>query len=291
MARPVHVGRGAEWPEPGTRAAGAACYISPAEGFVAQSDLRLMCVLAHPDDESLGTGGTLAKCAAEGIHTSLVTATCGERGRFGDAATSPGPHVVGPAREAELAAAARELGVADVTLLRYPDGALDAVGPSDPIARITEQLERVKPHVVITFGADGAYGHPDHIAISQLTTAAIASADHRVSKLYYIAWSAAKWTAYQAALRRLVSVVDGEERQVVPWPDWAITTVIDTATVWPTVWRAVSCHKTQMSIYRKLAELSDEHQRMLWGTQEFYRAFSLVNGGRTKESDVFEGLR
>jgi LmbE family N-acetylglucosaminyl deacetylase len=157
---------------------------------------------------------------------------------------------------------------------------------------------------VITFGPDGAYGHPDHIAISQLTSAAIVCAadpvfgaqtpmgePHRVSKLYFIAWSAKKWTAYQAALRKLVFAVDGEERQAVPWPEWAITTVIDTRQVWPAVWRAVSCHKTQMAIYRKLETLSEEHQRFLWGTQEFYRVFSSVNGGGVTESDLFEGLR
>ena len=67
------------------------------------SELRLMCVLAHPDDESLGTGGALAACAAEGIATYLVTATRGERGRFGDGVESPGTYeIVGRTREAEL---------------------------------------------------------------------------------------------------------------------------------------------------------------------------------------------
>ena len=61
--------------------------------------------------------------------------------------------------------------------------------------------------------------------------------------------------------------------------------------MWPAVWRAVSCHKTQMATYKKLAALADEHQRALWGTQEFYRAFSSVNGGRARETDLFEGLR
>jgi LmbE family N-acetylglucosaminyl deacetylase len=114
---------------------------------------------------------------------------------------------------------------------------------------------------------------------------------HRVSKLYYIAWSQKIWTAYQAALRKLVFNVDGAERQAVPWPDWAITTVIDTSQVWPAVWRAVSCHKTQMTIFSKLEGLSEDHQRSLWGTQAFYRVFSSVNSGRAQESDVFEGLR
>ena len=63
------------------------------------STLRLMCVLAHPDDESLATGGVLAQCATEGVDTYLLTATRGERGRFGDGTSSPGPDVVGRARE------------------------------------------------------------------------------------------------------------------------------------------------------------------------------------------------
>jgi len=148
------------------------------------TDLRLMCVLAHPDDESLGTGGALAQCAS---------------------------------------------------------------GPPE--------------------------------------------APHRVSKLYYIAWRQERWTAYQAALKKLVFKVDGQERQATAWPEWAITTVVDTSRVWETAWRAVLCHRTQMAIYEKLGELPDEHRRALWGTQEFYRAFSTVNGGRTRETDLFEGMR
>jgi LmbE family N-acetylglucosaminyl deacetylase len=253
-----------------------------------------MCVLAHPDDESLGTGGTLAKYAAEGIDIFLITATRGERGRFGDAAERPSADVVGKTREAELRAAAIELGVREVTVLGYPDGALDSFDPTVAQETIASHLRRVRPHVVITFGPEGAYGHPDHIAISQLTTAAIVRAADRefaVSKLYHIAWSAQTWAAYEVALRKLTSTVDGVERQVIPSPEWRITTRIDTSAVWPTVWRAVQCHRTQMSIYKNLAALPVEHHRALWGVQEFYRVFSLVSGGRARESDLFEGLR
>jgi LmbE family N-acetylglucosaminyl deacetylase len=258
------------------------------------SDLRLMCVLAHPDDESLGTGGTLAKYAAEGVHTYLVTATRGERGRFGNGGERPSDEVVGQTREAELHAAAKELGLRDVTILGYPDGALDSIDPAMAQAAIESHLRRVKPHVVVTFGPDGLYGHPDHIAICQLTTAAAlraADREYAVSKLYYIAWGAKAWAAYQAALKKLTSTVDGVERQAVPFPDWAITTRIDTNAVWPIVLRAVQCHRTQMSTYKNLEALPTEHDRVLWGRQEFYRAFSLVNGGRRREDDLFEGLR
>jgi len=205
-----------------------------------------MCVFAHPDDESLATGGVLLRYADEGVGTYLVTATRGERGRFGDGSERPAPEVVGRTREAELLAAAKELGLREVSFLDYPDGALDTVDPAAAIEKIAGHIRRVKPHVVITFAPDGAYGHPDHIAISQLTTAAIVCAadpcfgpgpaiarPHRVAKLYFIAWSQKKWTAYQAALKKLVCKVDGEERQVTPGPDWAITTVIDTSAVWP----------------------------------------------------------
>jgi LmbE family N-acetylglucosaminyl deacetylase len=253
-----------------------------------------MCVLAHPDDESLGTGGTLARYAAEGVETSLITATRGERGRFGDSGERPSSDVVGSTREAELRAAAAILGVRDVTVLGYPDGALDSVDARAAQDAIASHLCRVKPQVVITFGPDGAYGHPDHIAISQMTTAAVvraAAMGHTVSKLYYMAWSASTWAAYQNALKTLLARVDGVERRVVPVPDWAITTRLDASAGWQTVWRAVQCHRTQISIYRHLHELAAEEHRALWGVQEFYRALSTVNGGRACESDLFEGLR
>jgi hypothetical protein len=114
---------------------------------------------------------------------------------------------------------------------------------------------------------------------------------HRVSKLYYMAWTGSKWDAYQAALKKLTSKVDGVERHAAPWPDWAITTVIDTRAYSSIAWRAVSCHESQMSVYRRLNELTPEQHEDLWGSQEFYRAFSLVNGGRQLERDLFEGLR
>jgi len=265
--------------------------------------LKLMCILAHPDDESLVMGGTLAKYAKEGIETYLITATRGERGRFGDAAVKPEPHVVGEVREAELRAASKELGIREVHFLDYMDGDLDRADPVEVQRRIVALLRRIRPDVVLTFGPDGAYGHPDHIAISQYAAAAVLSAadadyatgvggpPHRVSKFYFLTWRKAKWDAYQAALKKLVVKVDGVERQASPWPDWAVTTVLQTGEVWETVWRAVCCHRTQMSIYAQLEKLSPQHHLELWGTQEYYRVFSSVNGGRNIEADLFEGLR
>jgi LmbE family N-acetylglucosaminyl deacetylase len=259
---------------------------------------RLLAVLAHPDDESLGVGGTLAKYAAEGVEVFLLTATRGDAGRFHGhrpgSSEHPGAVALGEIREQELRAAAAALGVRETTVLDYRDSQLDRANPREAIANIAGHLRRIRPDVVVTFGPDGAYGHPDHVAISQFTTAATvaaAEAGFAVSKLYFKAWPAALWNAYQATIGRLVSTVDGIERQATPWPDWAITTAIDTRHVWSTVWQAVSCHESQLAAYKRLADVSPEHHQVIWGSQWFYRAFSTVNGGRARETDLFEGIR
>jgi LmbE family N-acetylglucosaminyl deacetylase len=268
-----------------------------------------MAVLAHPDDESLGVGGTLAKYASEGVEVFLVTATRGDRGRYrgfppGDP-QHPGSSALANIREKELRAAAVALGVREVFVLDYQDQHLDGANPREVVAAIVQYIRRIKPDVIVTFAPDGAYGHPDHVAISQVTTSAIvAAADsafsfngsqsmqpHAVAKLYYVAWPESAWKAYQAAFKKLVSVVDGVERQAVPWPDWAITTEIDTRSFSSTVWRAISCHESQIGAYEQLKHLSTEDHEALWGRQSFYRVFSTVNGGRARESDLFEGIR
>ena len=161
--------------------------------------LRLMCILAHPDDESLGLGGIFAKYAAEGIQTYLITATRGERGWNGQQGAYPGPEALGQLREAELVKAASVLEIEEVTFLDYVDGELDQADPKEAIAKIVTQLRRSRPQVVVTFDPFGSYGHPDHIAISQFALAAVtAAADsdyrlspewppHRTSKFYYMA--------------------------------------------------------------------------------------------------------
>jgi len=265
-------------------------------------------------------GGTLAKYAAEGIETYLVTATRGERGWFGEEKDYPGLEALGRIREAELNCASRTLGIRELNLLTYVDGDLDQAKGEEVIDEIVVHLRRLNPDVVVTFAPEGAYGHPDHIAISQFATAALVKAaspdsgpaspdsgpaspdsgsekilnshpPHRVSKLYYMAWTRSKWSAYESVFGNLTMDIDGTERHIKPWPDWAITTVISTETYWPKVWQAVSCHKSQLVAYNKLQNLSEEHHKGLWGTQEFYRAFSLVNSGRKRETDLFEGLR
>lgn len=265
--------------------------------------LKLMCVLAHPDDETLGNGGILAKYAAQGVETYLVTATRGERGWFGNQSDYPGPEALGKIREAELLAAARALDIHRADFLDYIDGELDLAHPAEAIAKIVGHIRRVKPDVVVTFGPDGSYGHPDHIAICQFTTSAIveaASSDssyfgdlapHCVSKLYYMAASEHLFLAYQSVFGEVVMHIDGVERRGVAWPEWMITARIDIREYQQTVWQAILCHESQLAVYRQLEHLSRDYQQELWNSQTYYRAFSLVNGGREVEDDLFSGLR
>ena len=100
-------------------------------------------------------------------------ATRGERGWQGDVQDHPGPAALGRIREAESRAAAGVLRLRGLELLDYPDGELNQASTNEAIGRIVASLRRIRPQVVVTFGPDGATGHPDHIAISQLTTAAL----------------------------------------------------------------------------------------------------------------------
>lgn len=263
-----------------------------------------MCVSAHPDDESLGFGGTLARYAAEGVEVSLVVGTRGERGRFGDGSDPhPGPARLGEIREREVRAAAEILGIRHLRFLDYLDAELDRANPVEAAERVATCIRELRPHVVLTFDPFGGYGHPDHIAISQFAVAGAiraASQDalpecgdeaHQVQKLYYMTWTDRVWGHYQDVFKVLQMTVNDVVRSSVSWPEWSVTTTADAHDHWETVWAAVQCHHSQMAQYGVLAGLTPEDHRALWGAQEFYRVFSLVNGGREPERDLFEGLR
>jgi len=272
------------------------------ERAMTAAPLTLLAVLAHPDDESMGVGGTLAKYASEGIATHLVCATRGEAGWFGPPEEYPGPFALGQIRERELHAAADVLGIRSIRFLDECDGALDRAQPSRVISRIVRHIRDVRPDVVVTFGPDGAYGHPDHIAISQFTTAAVMAANdvgyltdglepHQVQKLYYMAYRATEIAIYHEAFGELAMNIDGVTRRSVTWPDWAITTHLDTTDFWRQVWEAILCHRTQLPGIDALTRLPEAKHRALWGNQTFYRALSIVNSGREVEDDLFAGLR
>lgn len=132
---------------------------------------RLLGVFAHPDDEAFCAGGTFASSVAHGAEVMVVSATRGEAGQI----RSPGTatrRTLGRVREQELQRACQRLGIQHARCLDYADGTLKDVDQEVLIKDIVELLRSFRPDVVITFGSDGGYGHPDHIAISAATTAA-----------------------------------------------------------------------------------------------------------------------
>ena len=266
--------------------------------------LKLRAVFAHPDDESMGMGGTLAKYAAERVETHLICASRGERGWFGPEDQNPGLEKLGQLRTKELEACVKELGMTSLSFLNYIDGDVDTADYAEVIGKIVTHISKIKPQVVVTFPPDGNYGHPDHIAIGQFTSAAIVcTADstykdtenfssHRVSKLYYMVDGESFINLIMPFIDDMTFPVDDQIRGEFPWKEWMITTRIDMAAHCITAWRAIQCHQSQLPTLGALAEMPEESASAVLAMQgTFYRAFSLVNGGRNIESDLFEGVR
>ncbi len=133
--------------------------------------MKLMCVVAHPDDECFGFGGALALAADRGVETYVVCLTDGQAASArGNAADG---EELGRMRRAEFAASCKVLGVTHHELLDYDDGRLEFVEVSRAAGRLVERMRRFRPDVVLTFGGEGGLNtHPDHMAVSMLTTAA-----------------------------------------------------------------------------------------------------------------------
>ncbi|MET9181914.1 PIG-L family deacetylase [Kitasatospora aureofaciens] len=178
---------------------------------MADRPLTLMAVHAHPDDEATGTGGVLARYAAEGIRTVLVTCTDGACGD-GPGGVKPGedghdPQAVAALRRKELEVSCRVLGVDHLETLDYGDSGMmgwpanDAPGSfwgtpvAEGAARLAELIRHYRPDVVVTYDENGFYGHPDHIQAHRITMAALDLAPGLASKVY---WT----TAPHSAMKR-----------------------------------------------------------------------------------------
>lgn len=265
--------------------------------------LRLLAIFPHPDDETLGLGSTLARYAAEGVETFLVCATRGERGWFESEGPNPGWEGVARLRTSELRCAAEHLGLHEVCFLGYIDGEVDQAPPAEIVERLVNHIRRIRPQVVVTFGPDGSYGHPDHIALAQFAAAALVlAADpshadpedqtaHRVAKLYYMVDSVEIVKLANEAFGGIRMEVDGVVREHIGWADWQVTTRLDNRQYIEPVQQAMLCHKSQLAGYGPIAGWSPEELNGFFGIGYFYRAYSLVNGGRRPETDLFEGLR
>ena len=234
------------------------------------SGCSLLAVFAHPDDESIACGGLLAYCAERGARVTLLCATHGE------SCSGVRDDIMFETRARELAEAARVLGIHELVLGDYPDGFLPWVSKSELEGRIAAEIRRVDPEVVVTFGDDGLYWHPDHIAIHERTTAAIESLGSDAPALYYV-------TMPPGSMRRIFDEYGGPLNHVqkpllgVSNPDAfgvaaeTPTLIVDVGACAARKLSALKCHRTQVA--HGVLQLIPEHDAArLLGIEHFHRA-------------------
>jgi LmbE family N-acetylglucosaminyl deacetylase len=272
-----------------------------------------MAIFAHPDDETFGVGGVFARATSAGHPCAEVSATRGEEGEIasGSGATRDN---LGQVREQELRNACAILGVTDVTFLDYIDGHLAEADENEAVGRIVAHLRRFRPDVVVTFAANGLYGHSDHMVVHRLALAAIpASADparypdqiagglapHRVRKVYLQTVPRERLLQMiEAARRGGQDFVPGGNAATIPIeemgsPEAEITTVVALADdELSRKLQAMQAHVTQIAPDNPFARASVEELRQMMGFESFIllpppysdRAYP------APENDLFAGL-
>jgi N-acetyl-1-D-myo-inositol-2-amino-2-deoxy-alpha-D-glucopyranoside deacetylase len=280
-----------------------------------------MAVLAHPDDESFGTGGTLARYSADPeVRVVLVCATRGEAGEIADPSLAT-PEQLGAVREEELRCACHALGIDELHLLGYRDSgmagapenddsrALTRADPDEAVGKIVAHIRRERPDVIITFDETGGYGHPDHIAIHYLAETAFAAAadaaqypqqieqglaPHQAAKLYFTAIPKRFFRNAVQTMQELGMEIPERylQRLEEPFglPDEACTTDVYVPDFWDTKQAAIQCHATQLNPDSIFSALPSDVMRQLMAWECFQLAESNV-GEDGDSHDLFTGLR
>jgi len=267
-----------------------------------------MAVHAHPDDEAIGTGGILAKYAAEAVRTVLVTCTNGELGD-GPGGVKPGDpsHDEGAVvalRRRELEESCRVLGVAHLEMLGYHDSGMEGWPQNDapdafwhtPLEvaahRVADLMRAYRPQVVVTYDEHGFYGHPDHIQANRVTSAAIDECGIP-SKLYYTALPRSRLQGFRDVLAEQgIEAPDVEEAEQDPefgTPDELITTAIDCGAVADRKYKSLEAHASQgENIF--FLQMGVELFSSLMGNEYFVRVADSTDAP-VPEDDLFAGLR
>jgi LmbE family N-acetylglucosaminyl deacetylase len=274
----------------------------------------LMAVHAHPDDEATGTGGVLARYAAEGVETVLVTCTdggCGD-GPGGIKPEDPAhdPAAVVAMREQELRRSAEILGVAHLELLGYADSGMMGWAenkaphafwntPVDEAAgRLAALMERYRPDVVVTYDEFGFYGHPDHIQAHRITMAALDLIDV-APKVYWTTVPRSAFAEFQKVFAEFagddepaepdIPTEDGSPAPELGLPDDEITTWVDVKPWARQKFDALAAHASQSEEIVFL-RLGLERFTEFMGTETFLRVRD-TTGAPVPEDDLFAGLR
>lgn len=283
--------------------------------------LTLMAAFAHPDDESFGIGGTMARYGADPeVRVVLVCATRGEAGEISDPKLAS-PERLGQVREAELRCACKKLGVAALHFLGYRDSgmagtpenqdprSLAMADPHEAVGRLVALIRRERPDVVVTHDETGGYGHPDHIATHRFTRAAFAAAGdpsqypeqieagllpYRPEKLYFTALPRRYFRNVIARLEEAGIEIPERFRArangAFGLPDEACTTEVSVLDYWDTKRAALQCHSTQLKPDNFFSLLPPEIMRELQAWECFQLVESRV-GSDDGTHDLFAGLR
>lgn len=232
----------------------------------------VLVVLAHPDDEALACGGTIARLADAGARVVLVCASRGELGSVSDPALLAGRDLP-TVRAAELAASAHVLGIAEVVQLAHEDGCLRWSPGLDQELR--ELLVRHRPNAVLTFDADGLYWHPDHIGLHERVTAAVASSG--MPALYYASMPRGAMRALVDAAHVRGGAPDGGGLWGIAPEAFGAEAPRATLRVDVTPWvdrklAAIRCHRTQLGAGSPFAWIDDAGARSCLGVELFRRA-------------------
>jgi N-acetyl-1-D-myo-inositol-2-amino-2-deoxy-alpha-D-glucopyranoside deacetylase len=264
----------------------------------------LMIIFAHPDDEAFGTGGIMARYAADGHDVYLVTATRGEAGEISEPglATQANLPLI---RERELNCACQIYAIHPPIFLDYVDGQLPIVHQGQAVGKLVRIIRELCPDVVVTFGPDGIYGHYDHIAVHRWATIAVdlaAAPDcfpdqltdvcqpHQVSKVYYRALPKEQ-VAEMAEEGRPAVMMDGVPFYFTGRGADEITTIIDVSDYVEAKLRGIRCHATQVGSQSPFIETPDEMMQQPWfGQEHFILAHSTVGWPAGLETDLFAGL-
>jgi N-acetyl-1-D-myo-inositol-2-amino-2-deoxy-alpha-D-glucopyranoside deacetylase len=251
-------------------------------------------VFAHPDDEAYSLAGCLARYTDEGIPAALLTFTRGEAGLIAEGADATRENL-GEVREAELRSAAGSVGVSDVRIVGTADSGTSAT--PEGVAAIAAVLHELQPRVLATMEPQGVTNHPDHIAVSQMTTDAF----HHVraetggaypQRLYYAAIPDSALKAFAAELeRRGLPGITAPDDPLAPRPapDDSIVAVIDVSPWFERKVAALRAHVTQT--FEMVAWMPEDLLPLLLGTETFQRPFPEAMPGETPEGDLFGSFR
>jgi len=266
----------------------------------------LMAIFAHPDDESFGNGGTLARYGEEGVATSIICATRGEAGEISDPALATRDSL-GQVREQELRLACSILGVGELRFLDYVDGTLQGVDQGECIGKIVKAIRELKPQVIITFGPDGVYGHPDHVAISQMATEAFRlSGDSSAYvdqlraglrpwaslKLYYVAPPRERFRRMGELAARMLphSTWGDRDWESFGVPEADVTTCVHVGRYVDTKLAAIAAHQTQLPANHPYSLLPRDLLREFFQEECYVLAESRVGPPQGREVDLFERI-